>query len=115
MENQQLYSLIEKIVFNETEFLTLKEAILRLAEGKSSSKEVRELIIKNRIRILEDIVEFFPFYMKHLFKDNSVNTEEMGGDNNELVSRLKERDNLLELVGRRVNEIISKIKVEEKC
>jgi len=115
METEQLYGLLEKIIFNETEFAILKESIINLSSGKITSKDLREIILKNRIRILEDIVDFFPFYVNH-FSDKNLfdNRNKKIKENKELEENIKEREEFLELVGKKINNILRNIKRKEK-
>ena len=111
METEQLYGLLEKIIFNETEFAILKESIVSLNSGEITSKELRNIIFKNRIRILEDLIDFFPFYLNHFSSKNLVDVSNKDlKENKELEKRIKKREELLELVGKKINNILTNIK-----
>jgi len=111
METDQLYGLLEKIIFNETEFKILKESIVNLNSGKITPGELRKIILKNRIRILEDLVDFFPFYLNHFSNKNSVDdSNENLKKNKELIEKIQEREELLEFVGKKIHNILINIK-----
>jgi len=56
---------LEKIIFNQNDFNELKQTINDLTLGLVKPKKLKETIINSRFRLLEELLEFFPFYLKH--------------------------------------------------
>ena len=105
-----LYGLLEKIIFNEKDFNILKKAINDISSGNIEPKELREKIIHSRIRILEELIEIFPFYLDQISNKYSLNSfinEDKGTNNSNLID---EKDKFLMQTAKRLNIIYQKLK-----
>ena len=106
-----LHGLLEKIIFNEKDFETLKQAINDMTSGRIEPKELREKIIYSRMRILEEIIEIFPFYVEQL--NNKISIDKFTTDNNNLnenTLKIEENDELLTQISYKLDTLYQKIK-----
>lgn len=103
---------LEKIIFNENDFNNLKQTINDLTLGLIEPKKLKEIIINSRFRLLEELLEFFPFYLKHDSFQHSVEefTKESENPDPSLIEELKEKDEFLQELGNRVDNIFNKLK-----
>jgi hypothetical protein len=110
--NENLYNMIENIVFDKENLETLKIAINNASNGRLPAKELRELIIQSRLKITQKIAAFFPFYHKQLTTEDSLEKFRNSSDVNtpQLEEELNDKNKLLEEIGSRVNNIFHKLK-----
>ncbi|MFX0134765.1 MAG: hypothetical protein ACFFDN_14080 [Candidatus Hodarchaeota archaeon] len=103
---------LEKIIFNENDFNTLKQTINDLTLGLIDSKKLKQTIINSRFRLLEELLEFFPFYLKHDNFQNSVEefTKESENPDAHLIEELREKDEFLQELGHRIDNIFNMLK-----
>ena len=107
-KDNRLYTLLEKIIFNENEFKLLKTIINDVANNKVHPKSLRKLIVEDKIRILEDLVEFFPFYVQYSVKQCNGNAESNRYHINEILNqKIEYRENLLETIAKRLNKLVN--------
>lgn len=102
---------LEKIIFDENDLNKLKQTINDLTLGLIEPKKLKEIIINSRFRLLEELLEFFPFYLKHDNFQHSV--EEFTNESDLdpcLNEELKEKDELLQELGNRIDKIFNKLK-----
>lgn len=93
----EIKDMVEKIVFNENQLLQLKTALSQLGTNKVSIKNVKSIILEQRIQIMEDIIDLLHFFMDQ--RPNQL--EETPSESLlELQAKLKEREILLEEIGR---------------
>ncbi|MFW9819654.1 MAG: hypothetical protein ACFFE5_08600 [Candidatus Thorarchaeota archaeon] len=102
--------MLEKIVFNEVQLMTLKKGIEKVANGYLNPKDLRKQIIELRVKLIEDLIEFFPFYLKQSLTENKLNNYTDSNESSSLSEKLQEKNNLLEEVGLRINSIYKKLK-----
>ena len=106
IKDEKLYGLLEKILFNDTEFDTLKTTIYEVSIGKRPAKMLREQIIQEKIRILEDLVEFFHFYVHYSTQQNKSPSLNISYEDKEtLLQKIKEREELLEIIAKKLNHL----------
>lgn len=108
--NDQLYEVLEKIVFNEELLDVLKNAIDGATVDKMSSKQLKLLIIEQRTKIFEDLLEFFPYHVKQYLILNSLDAFTNSQGDPELNRELEEKNQFLEEVGIRISRIHEKLK-----
>jgi len=115
---RHIEQLLEKIIFNENELERLKIAIKNSTEGKTSARELKQLILQCRGRILEDITAFIFFIKKAQIK-NKVNLENNRNQpilstnvESQLREEINEKNELLETVAQRVNSLVYKLNNE---
>jgi hypothetical protein len=103
---------LEKIIFDENDFNKLKQTINDLTLGLIEPKKLKEIIINSRFRLLEELLEFFPFYLKHDNFQHSVEeyAKESVNPDSRLIEELKEKDEFLQELGNRINNIFNKLK-----
>jgi len=107
---QILGALLEKILFNQKELNVLKERINQVSLKTINPNELRNHIFGARIHIMEELLEFFPFYVKESINSN-VNNESLQSERDlSLVEQIKEREELLEIVAKRLVNIHKKLK-----
>ena len=111
---RHIEQLLEKIIFNENELERLKIAIKNSTEGKTSARELKQLILQCRVRILEDIAAFIFFIKKAQIKDK-VNSENNRNQpilsidvESQLREEISEKNELLETVAQRINRLVYK-------
>ncbi|MFX0060466.1 MAG: hypothetical protein ACFE8J_19380 [Candidatus Heimdallarchaeota archaeon] len=105
-KDNKLYGLLEKIIFNEDEFMILKATINEVSTGKKSPKTLREQIVQDRIRILEDLLQFFPFYEKYSAQQKSKEQPEINQKKEqELIRKIEEREELLGIIAKRLQRL----------
>jgi len=106
---------VEKIIFNDNELEELKIAIRNFTEGKISAKELKRLLLQCRGRMVEEITDFGLFFarkrttnliqtVKHTQQPSSSTKVE-----SQLRKEIEEKDELLEIVAKRVNKLVSKL------
>ncbi len=105
-----LYGLLEKIIFNEKDFEVLKKAINDITLGKIEPKELKERIIKSRIRILEELIEIFPFYVEQVNNRISINNFKAGDNKNDTEINNNERDEFFNQISHKLDTLYEKIK-----
>lgn len=107
-----LEQVVEKIIFNEDELEKLKIAIKNFTEGKTSAKELKQLLLQCRGRMMEDITDFTFLFTERRIKDQLQTEKNIQQPSlpNEVESQLreeiKEKNELLEVVAKRVNKLI---------
>ena len=61
-------NIIEKIIFKDDELEELKIAIKNFTEGKTSTKELKQLLLQCRARMTEDVTYFTSLFVKKRLK-----------------------------------------------
>jgi len=109
-QGQILNALLEKIFFSKKELDILKEKINQVSLKAITPKELRNHIFGNRVRIMEELIEFFPFYVKESINSNASNESLHSERDGSLVEQVKEREELLEIVVKRLMIIYENLK-----
>ena len=111
--------LIERIVFDEEELETIKIAIKNFTEGKTSAKDLKVLLLQCRGRMMDDITDFIFLFAKKRSK-NQLEAEKSKSRStsttkveSQLREEIKEKNELLEIVAQRVNQLVSKIDTDD--
>ncbi len=102
--------MLEKIVFNEAQLIILKKGIDKVANGYLNPKDLRKQIIELRVKLIEELIEFFPFYLKQSLTENKLTSFTDSNISSQISKELNEKNNLLEEVGFKVNNIYIKLK-----
>lgn len=111
---RHIEQLVEKIIFNENELEKLKIAIKNSSEGKTSARELKQLILQCRGRILEDITAYIFFIEKTQIKsklnlESNQNQPFLSSDVEfQLREEISEKSELLETVAQRINRLVYK-------
>lgn len=103
-------ALLEKIFFSEKELNILKQKINQVSLKIISPKDLRNYIFRNRIRIMEELLEFFPFYVKESINSNFSNESLQSERDGSLVEQIKEREELLKIIAKRLMIIYKNLK-----
>ncbi|MFX1356418.1 MAG: hypothetical protein ACFFA8_03960 [Promethearchaeota archaeon] len=105
-KDEKLYGLLEKILFNTIEFDSLKATIHEVSLGKKPTKILREQIIQEKIRILEDLVDFFYFYVQYSTQYNKHLSSDISFEEKvTLVQKINKREELLEIIAKKLNKL----------
>ena len=104
-------NLVEKIVFDEDQLFQLKEVLSQLSAKKTDLKEVKQIILTQRTNISEAIIDLFSFYLNQQ-KLRLISSE--GREIKNLQSKIKEREELLEEIGKRLELMTQKDSGVEK-
>ncbi len=103
-------TLVEKIIFNEEELETLKIAIKNLTEGKTNAKELKELLLQCRGRMVEDVSELtFMIAQRSQAEIPTPQSASPTKVESQLRKEIQEKNELLETVARRVGKLVSKL------
>lgn len=100
---------LEDILLNESEFDNLKRIIKQAITGEKSDKFLRQYIFKFLIKKKDALLQFFPSYAK---VENDTNHNTL--PSKELQKELQEKNEFLEQVGVRINNIYKKLKEKEE-
>ena len=103
MDNAKIKETLEKIVFDPRELTGLKNAISELNNGILQPRQFKTFVLNSYIRILEDVLSFIFFMF-----DQQLNR--LKAYNPQLIKELKEKNNLLEEFGHRINTIYLNLK-----
>lgn len=100
----EIKNIVEKIVFNEEKLLELKEALSQFRSNKLGIKHIKNMILDQRTQIMEDTIDLLNFY-----KDQRATQSEEIPSEKLLVlqASLKEREDLLKEIGRRLERLTS--------
>lgn len=104
---------VEKIIFNEDELEKLKIAIKKFTEGKTSEKELKQLLLQCRGRMVEEITDFGFFFTKKRTENliQTLKSKQQPFSSTKVELQLKEeireRNELLEIVAEKVNNFVS--------
>ena len=96
--------MVEKIIFDEEELETLKIAIKNFTDGKTSSKELKRLLLQCRGRMVEDLTDF-AFFISEKLQTRSTKQPQPSPTESEsnLIEEIAERNELLVTVAKRIN------------
>ncbi len=109
-QGQILNALLEKIFFSKNELDILKDKINQVYLKAITPKELRNHIFGDRVRIMEELIEFFPFYLKESINSNFDSEDLQSERDGTLLEQVKEREELLEIIAKRLMNIYNKLK-----
>ena len=95
---------LDEVLLNKVEFSKLKIIIKQAVSGKINEKKLREYILKSRIKIKDDLLKFFPSYVK------LENDAHHGLPSDELQKELQEKNMFLEQIAGRIDSIYQGLK-----
>ena len=105
--------MVEKIIFDDDELKRLKIAIKNFTEGKISAKDLKRLLLQCRGRMVEEMTDFGFFFAKKRTADlvQTIKITQQPSSPNKVELQLKkeieEKNELLETVAKRVNQLVS--------
>lgn len=101
-----LKGLVEKVIFDQDSLNLLKIKITQLSRDEISPKEMKQLILNQRAMMLDEILELFPYFIKNLQVNDNSRTQSSDINKSELEQKLGEREELLELVAKRIQGLV---------
>jgi hypothetical protein len=104
-EIEDFEQVLERIIFDEEELTELKNVVGEFAKGNVQSKQLKKKILLCRSRMLEDLKEFVLFYINSKKQEKELETVDF-----KVSQELEERNELLEIVANRVNQLVAKLK-----
>ena len=110
--------IVEKIVFDEDELETLKITVKNFTEGKISAKELKQLLLQCRDRMVDDISECMLFMGRKIVSEakSELSRPSLPPPSQieaQLREEIREKNELLETVAIRVNNLVSKFDDKE--
>lgn len=110
---------IENIVFDEGELEELKIAVRNFSNGSISSKQLKKNLLNCRGRIVKEVTNFLNYCVDKARSDaqapsddNLTSLNQSGLEIDQLRQKIAERDELLEIVAKRIGALVSKAKKE---
>jgi hypothetical protein len=97
---------LEKILFQEQDFNTIKDTLNNLLIGTIEPKTFKEVLVELRFKLLNELINFFPFYNERC--KNNKDLDEFTSLTT--TSEVKKRDELLTEVAMRLNTIYTRLK-----
>jgi len=118
-EVEDFERVLEKIVFDEKELEELKIAIRNFSKGTNTPKQLKQDLLQYRGRMVKDISNFL-IYCLNRPRDNDqtpvdrdfTNSNQSGLEKAQLRHDIAERNELLEVVAKRINSLVSRAKKE---
>lgn len=110
---------IENIVFDEGELEELKIAVRNFGKGSISSKQLKQNLLNCRSRIVKEVVNFLNYCVDKARSNaqapsgnNLTILNHSSLENDQLRQKIAERNELLEVVAKRISALVSKVKKE---
>ena len=104
-EIEDFEHVLEKIIFDEDELNELKIVVGEFTKGNVQPIQLKKRILLCRSRILEDLKEFVLFYINSKKQGKELEIVDF-----KLSKELEERNEFLEIVANRVNQLVAKLK-----
>ena len=95
-----LKDVLDRIVLDPSELNRLKQLIKQVASGNNDEKVLKEEILKSRVGIIQELMQFFPFFA-YVKRNDEAHI---------LQKALQEREELLEILSKRLNQIYIELK-----
>ena len=95
--------ILEKIIFNSEELISLKNAIEQVINGTMKLSQFKSFILHGYIRIFEDLMSFIPFFLRQQIIPN-------GAYNSQLADELTQKNQFLKVVSERITSIYYNLK-----
>jgi len=106
---------IEQIVFKEGELEELKIDIRNFSKGTITPKQLKQNLLNCRCRIVEEVSNFLNYIVYKArsnaqtpIDSNFTNSNRSGLENDQLRQKIAEREELLEIVAKRIGALTSK-------
>jgi len=108
---------IEKVVFDESELDEIKIAIKNFSKGTITPKQLKQKILLCRARIVRDVSNFLSFCIERVQNNSRTHGHQEIIDSNQtefivnkLQKELTDRNELLEIVAEKINELVLETK-----
>ena len=116
-EIEDFKQVVEKIIFDEEELEELKITIRNFTEGKIQAKQLKQKLIQNRGRVVKDLSNFLSFCVDRvrdssqtMVTRNFTDPNQSNLVNDQIRQEIAEKNELLEVVAKRINNLVSKAK-----
>ncbi|NVM16983.1 MAG: hypothetical protein HWN80_04655 [Candidatus Lokiarchaeota archaeon] len=116
-ENEDFEQVVEKIVFDEEELNELKITIRNFTEGKIQAKQLKQKLLQSRGRMVKDISNFLSFCIERIRDSNQTpdrqefsNSSQAGLVHDQLQQDIAEKNELLEVIAKKIDSYVSKAK-----
>ena len=103
-----LSGMLEAVIFKEDTLITIKDCINNAIAGTIEPKELKQYILSSLQSILKEVLELFPFYYEQMTTQQPPSAE-----NEQTLAELQEKDQLLEEVAERMQNIFIKLDSKE--
>ena len=103
--------IVEKIVFDENELEKLKIAIKNFTQGKTGAKELKQLLLECRGRMVEDVTDYIFFIARKLTTEKAKDIPLISSPSkieSELREEIEKKTKLLEIVAKRIDQLVPK-------
>ena len=107
-KEENLRLILEKDLFDKQELTKLKDLTHKVSTGETSAKVLREAIIDSRGAILDKLLTTFEFYARQTTTQDQL-SEYTSGNNSQVAAELQEKNELLEKVAIKVDNIHKKL------
>lgn len=97
---------LEKILFQERDFNTIKDTLNNLLIGAIEPKTFKEVLVELRFKLFNELINFFPFYNERCKNNKALNEF----TSLTTTSEVKKRDELLTEVATRLDTIYTRLK-----
>jgi len=97
---------LEEIVFNKAELEEIKIAVRNISKGEITAKQLKQNLLQCRGRIVEDVSNFLVYCL------NRDNSNQSGLESEQLRREMMDKNELLEIVAKRINSLVLKTKKE---
>ncbi|TFG04743.1 MAG: hypothetical protein EU539_10265 [Promethearchaeota archaeon] len=103
---------LEKIIFDKSELMLIREALDALQKGEKEVQEVKRAIVDSYLRMNNDLCEFMNFLQKQQNMGWTTTTGNMdpASSKKDLKEAIKEREDFLEELGFKINNIYGKLR-----
>ena len=116
-QSEDFEQVVEKIVFDEEELEELKIAIRNFTVGKIQAKQLKQKLLLCRGRMVKDISNFLSFCIERIRDNSQTQVHQEIIDSNQpdfvignLRKEITDRNELLEVVAEKINELVIETK-----
>ncbi|MFX1315409.1 MAG: hypothetical protein ACFE9T_06060 [Promethearchaeota archaeon] len=103
-------NLLEEIFLNQEELEKVKHEIHQVSLGKLDPKQLRRTILESRIRLLNEMINDFLPYYKSQIRTPIIESPKTSN----LLKKLREREELLEIIASKLNALYNKLEGNKK-
>jgi hypothetical protein len=102
-----LEELLETMIFDQERLDDLKQNIIKLELGDISKEDVWRELISHKAKLLENILKRLPSVIEIVSHPQNPKNDLKAEHNEDLLRKLKERENLLEMVAKKIQFLSS--------
>ncbi|MBN1801439.1 MAG: hypothetical protein JW891_08035 [Candidatus Lokiarchaeota archaeon] len=105
MNDELFKEILEKTVFKEEYIAKLMNALNQLNSGNIEVRRAKKQAIEVLASLYKELCDLFPFYLNEVVKYNPKNATEKSEKMEQLMSELREKDDLLKQASVRLKRI----------